>query len=124
MTDTNTIIITGRLTRDAETKNLTTGTELTRFSIAVNRSVKRGDNWTDEVSFFDVEKWKAGGLAPLLAKGKQVIITGTLEQDRWEKEGQKRSKVKIVANQIQLIGSKADNATNEQPQQEDEEIPF
>lgn len=120
MTDTNHVVLIGRLTRDlgadersfAYTAN---GTARANISIAVNRSVKRNDEWADEVSYFDITIWgkTAENLKPYLLKGKQVAVDGWLKQDRWEKDGQKFSKVGIVANTVQLLGGKSDNGNNE-----------
>lgn len=106
MSDINQVVICGRLTRDSELKFTTGGTAVARASVAVNRYA--GQNKDDEVSFFDVIIWgkQAEGLNQYLTKGKQVVISGELKQERWEKEGQKQSRVEIVARSIQLVGSK------------------
>lgn len=104
MRDINGVVIVGRLTRDAEIKALPSGTEVAEFSVASNYSTKRGDQWVDEVSYFDVVKFSPGGLAKYLVKGKQLAMWGELRQERWEKDGQKRSKVKIMAQTLQLLG--------------------
>ncbi|TFG62003.1 MAG: single-stranded DNA-binding protein [Spirochaetales bacterium] len=106
MTDINTVIVVGRLTRDAELKYTTTGTAVSHLSIAVNRSRKTGDQWTDEVSYFDVTLWgkSAESLQQYLIKGKQIAVEGELRQERWEKDGQKQSKVTINARNLQLLG--------------------
>ncbi len=133
MTDTNHVIIIGRLTRDAETRYTTSGTCTTKASIATNRSVKRDDKWQDEASFFDVTIWgkMAEGLSKYLTKGTQIAVDGELRQERWEKDGQHHSKVVIVANSIQLLGGKREgnpasspnvSQSNEQPFEDD--IPF
>jgi single-strand DNA-binding protein len=104
MQDLNTVSLTGRLTRDAVVATISTGTEVANFSIAVNRSKKDGDQWVDEVSFFDVVRFNPGGLAKYLVKGKRVGISGELQQDRWtDKEGGNRSKVKIFCTRIVLL---------------------
>ena len=104
--DLNTLAIVGRVTRDAELSYLNSGTAKATFAIAVNRSVKKGDQWTDEVSYFDLTLWgkQAENLTKYLTKGTQVGITGSLQQRRWEKDGQKQSKVEIHVENIQLIG--------------------
>lgn len=116
MTDLNHVVVIGRLTRDlgaderafAYTPN---GTARANISIAVNRSVRRGEQWEDEANFFDVTIWgkTAENLRPYLTKGKQIAIDGYLKQDRWEKDGQKFSKVTIQANNVQLIGGRGDS---------------
>ena len=106
MNDTNSVAIVGRLTRDVDLKYTANGKAVAEFSIAVNRSVKQGDKWETVADFFDVTLWDkaAESLAKFLVKGKQVAIVGELRQDRWESEGQKRSKVKINATSLQLLG--------------------
>ena len=110
--DINTVILVGRVTRDAELKYTASGTPFAQFSIAVNRSVKKGDQWTEEASFFDLTLWdkKAEGLKPHLTKGQQVAVDGELRQERWEKDGQKFSKVQVVVETIQLLGGRRDGA--------------
>jgi single-strand DNA-binding protein len=106
MADLNCVTIIGRLTKDAELKYTTAGTALCKFSIAVNRRQKTDDTWKDEASFFEVSLWGKQGeaLGKYLLKGKQVGIEGELRQERWEYDGQPRSKVGILANTIQLLG--------------------
>ena len=113
MTDTNHVVLIGRLTRnlgDDERSFAYTasGTARANVSIAVNRSAKRGEEWVDEVSYFDITIWgkTAENLKPYLIKGKQIALDGYLRQDRWEKDGQRFSKVGIVANSVQLLGGK------------------
>ncbi|GHV27717.1 single-stranded DNA-binding protein [Spirochaetia bacterium] len=104
--DINHVVLVGRLTRDAELKYTANGQAVCKFSIAVNRNKKSGDQWVDEASFFDITLWGRQGEAinQYLVKGKQVGVDGELRQDRWEQDGQKRSKVEIVANNLQLLG--------------------
>ena len=116
MTDTNHVILIGRLTRDlgADERSYTVmenGLVRANVSIAVNRSVKKGEEWIDEVSYFDITIWgkTAENLKPYLTKGKQICVDGYLKQDRWEKDGQKMSKVSIVSNNVQLLGNKGEN---------------
>ncbi len=106
MKDTNVLVVTGRLTRDAEVKYTSGGMAIGSFSIAVNRRTKKGDQWVEEASFFDVSLFgkSAEGLAQYLTKGKQVAVEGELRQDRWEQDGQPRSKVYISAINVQLLG--------------------
>ncbi|MGP1438651.1 MAG: single-stranded DNA-binding protein, partial [Treponema sp.] len=82
-----------------------------KFSVAVNRRKKAGEEWVDEVSFFDVVFWGKMGesINQYLVKGKQVAVTGELRQNRWEQDGQPRSKVEIIANNLQLLGTAQGN---------------
>lgn len=120
MTDLNHVVVIGRLTKSLDDSNfgyLQSGTARANISLAVNRSRKDGDQWVDDVSFLDVTIWgkTAENLKPYLQKGKQVAIDGYLKQDRWEKDGQKFSKVYIVANSVQLINntSNSENSNKE-----------
>ena len=106
MADLNRVTLIGRLTRDSELKSLASGQSVCKFSIAVNRLRKNGDQWEDEPNFFDVTFWGKRGeaLHQYLVKGKMVWIDGELRQDRWQQDGQNRSKVEIVVNDLQLLG--------------------
>jgi single-strand DNA-binding protein len=117
MTDVNSVILIGRLTRDMETIYLTTGTMIGNVSLAVNRSVKKGDEWKDEVSYFDITIWgkQAEGLQKYLVKGKQIGIEGELIQERWEKDGQQHSRVKITAHKVQLLSDPRNSGTTNSP---------
>ena len=107
MKDINRVVLVGRLTRDAELRYTGGGTAVCKFSVAINRSRKNGDRWEDEANFFDIVLFGKQGEAinQYLVKGKQVGIDGELKQDRWEKDGQPRSKVEIVALSVQLLAS-------------------
>jgi len=106
MADLNHVVLIGRLTREAELKYTSGGQAVCKFSIAVNRRRKNGDQWEDEANFFDIVVWGRQGesLHPYLVKGKMVGVDGELRQDRWQQDGQNRSKVEIVANYLQLLG--------------------
>lgn len=106
MQDQNSLNIVGRLTKDAELKYTAAGTPVASFSIAVNRSVKKGDQWEDEASFFECVFFGAlaEAVSKYLLKAKQVAITGSLKQDRWQgSDGSNHSKVKIIVDQLQLF---------------------
>jgi len=106
MVDLNHVVLIGRLTRDAELKYTAGGQAVCKFSVAVNRKKKNGDSWEDEANFFDIVVWGRQGesLHPYLVKGKMVGVDGELRQDRWQQDGQNRSKVEIIANNLQLLG--------------------
>lgn len=106
--DINIVVLIGRLTRDSELTYTNTGYPLTKFSIAVNRRKKSGDQWIDEGNFFDIVLWGKQGeaLNQYLTKGQQVSVKGELQQDRWEKDGVKRSRVVIDCKNLQLLGGK------------------
>jgi single-strand DNA-binding protein len=112
--DINIVVIVGRIVRDAELKYSSSGTAICNFSIASNRSVKRGDKWEDEASFLDLTLWskQAEGLNKYLTKGQQVVVKGELKQERWSKDGQNHSKLSISVDSVQLIGSSKDSSSN------------
>ena len=120
MTDLNSVIEIGRLTRDISERDFaytTAGKARLNLSIAVNRSEKRGGEWADKVSFFDVTVWgkTAENIRPYLHKGKQIAVYGYLDQQRWEKDGQKFSKTVIIADNVQLLGGN-ENGQQSAPQ--------
>ena len=116
MADLNEVIVIGRVTKDEELKYTTGGMAIGNISIAVNRKVKKGQEWADEVNYFDVVIFgkQAENLSKFLTKGQQIAIVGFLKQERWEdvQTGEKRSKIKIVASNIQLLGKSKNNEQN------------
>jgi single-strand DNA-binding protein len=104
--DINMVVLVGRLTRDSELKYTNSGIAVCKFSLAVNRKKRSGDNWEDEVSFIDIVVWGKQGeaISRYLEKGKQVSVAGELRQNRWEQDGQARSRMEVVANNVQLLG--------------------
>ena len=113
-TDLNCVVLVGRLTRDAELTYLQSGNAVAHLSIAVNRNRKENDQWVEEANYFDISLFgkSAENLKQYLTKGKQIAVQGSLKQDRWEKEGQKFSKVQIIANNVELLGGRSDNGGN------------
>lgn len=116
MQDLNSVILIGRITRDVGSDErsfgyIGNGTAKAVISIAVNSARKQGDQWVDEASFFNVTLFgkSAESLKPYLTKGTQIAVMGRLKQDSWEKDGQKHSAVSIIADNIQLLGSKKDS---------------
>jgi single-strand DNA-binding protein len=109
MADVNHVILIGRLTRDAELKYTSGGMAVCKFALAVNKRRKQGEQWVEEANFFDIVLWGKSGesLNQYLVKGKQVAVEGELHQNRWEQDGQARSKIEINANNVQLLGGTA-----------------
>ena len=106
MSDVNHVVLIGRLVRDAELKYTDNGKAVSKFSIAVNEKRKAGDQWKDNAGFFEVVLWGqiAESIQPYLSKGKQIAVTGKLTQERWEHNGENRSKVTVTASTVQLLG--------------------
>jgi single-strand DNA-binding protein len=110
MASFNRVILVGNLTRDPELRYIPSGTAVTDIGLAVNDRIKRGDQWVDEATFIDITLW--GRTAEIVneycSKGSPILIEGRLKLDRWEKEGQKHSKLKVVGDRIQLLGGRGD----------------
>ena len=121
MADLSIAVLVGRLTRDSEMRYTSGGSPICSFSVATSSRKKKGDQWIDEASFWDIELWGKQGesLQQYLVKGKQVAIEGTMRQDRWEKDGQPRMKVVISAQTVQLLGGGQDKGqAKEQPRRQ------
>ena len=115
MADINNATLIGRLTRDEELKYTPGGMAIGTLSLAINRKVKKGQEWTDEANYFDVVIFgkQAESLQRFLTKGKQIGVSGFLKQERWtDQNGANRSRVTIVANDIQLLGGKDGGSRN------------
>jgi len=104
MSNGNSVTLVGNVTRDPELRFTPAGQANATFGLAVNRrwQNRQTNEWEEAVSFFDVVCWRemAENAAESLSKGSRVIVTGRLEQRSWEQEGQKRSKVEVVADEI------------------------
>jgi single-strand DNA-binding protein len=111
----NRVIIVGNLTRDPELRSLPNGTSVCSLRVAVNDRVKdpnTGD-WTDKPNYFDVDVFgpQAERYAGWLSKGRQIAVDGRLRWREWQsQDGQKRSAVSIVADNVQFIGPRDGSA--------------
>lgn len=103
--DLNNLALTGRLTRDAELKYTSGGIPVCKFGLAVNKRRKNGNDWTDYASFFDCILWGPLGesLNRYLVKGKMIALRGELHQNRWEQDGQTRTKVEVMVQDVYLL---------------------
>lgn len=122
MSDLNIVVLDGRLTKSMEISYTKTQCPIGKFSIAVNRKRKRGDEWEDEANFFDVVVMgqTVENLKMYLTKGKGVTVRGQLVQDRWTNaEGQKLSRVGIFADDITLRWSSPKQAGSTTQQYDD-----
>ena len=118
----NKVILIGRLTRDVELRYTPSGTAVAKFGLASSRTYK--DNVTgenkEEVLFIDITVFgrSAEVANQYLSKGRQVLVEGRLVLDQWvDSTGQKRSKHSIVAERVQFMGSRNENAGDQQPAQ-------
>ena len=126
--DFNSVVLIGRLTRDPELKYVPSGAPVCSFSVATNRKWTTAEGQkAEEVSFFDVDVWKklAETCAMFLKKGRPVLVLGSLKQSRWTDSAtqQTRSRIRIVAQQVQFLGPKPDNGQADSPPPEEEPVP-
>lgn len=120
MPNYNSVILIGHATKDAEVRYTPDGKPITSFSIAWNRNFQREGTWESEPHFFDVVCFRE---CEGLTKGAAVLVEGRLSQDRWKDKdsGEMRSKVKVIANKVYVLGKKDKPAENNQT---DSDIPF
>jgi len=142
MASYNRVVLMGNLTRDVEVRYITTGTAVTDIGLAVNdRRKSASGEWVEETTFIDVTLWgrTAEVAGEYLSKGAPVLVEGRLKLDSWEQDGQKRSKLKVIGERMQMLGprgagSRSDDSGGEAtPYSEpatapapaaDDEIPF
>jgi single-strand DNA-binding protein len=110
MASFNRVILMGNLTRDPELRYLPSGMAVTDIGLAVNdRRKSANGEWVDEVTFVDVTLWgrTAEIAGEYLSKGSPTLIEGRLKLDSWEgQDGQKRTKLKVIAERMQLLGGR------------------
>ena len=109
MASINRVVLLGNLTHDPELRSLPSGTAVCQLRLAVNDRVKdrTTGEWTDYANYFDVTVFGSQGerCAQYLARGRQVAVDGRLRWRSWEtQDGQKRSKVEVVADTVQFVG--------------------
>lgn len=108
----NQVILMGNLTRDPETRQTPNGQSVTSFSLALNRSYKdQSGEWQEATDYIDVVAWGSLGerVAQYVTKGRRVLVQGRLQSRSWEQEGQKRSKVEVLANDVTFLDGRGDN---------------
>jgi len=110
MASLNKVFLMGNLTRDPEVRYIPSGTAVADLSLAVNERFKDRDTgeWREKPVFVDITVWRrqAETCAEYLSKGSPVMIEGRLQLDQWENnEGQKRSKLKVLADRVQFLSA-------------------
>jgi single-strand DNA-binding protein len=118
--DINRVTLVGRLTRDPELRHLPSGGAVLQLGVAVNgRKKDETGNWVDKPNFFDVKVFgnQAEMLVNHLSKGRRIGVDGRLDWSSWEaQDGSKRSKVEIVAQDVQFLDSRQEGDLGAQPQ--------
>lgn len=103
----NQVILMGNLTRDPELRQTPNGQNVCSFSLALNRSYKGSDgNWTEATDYIDIVAWGPLGerVSQYLTKGRPCLVNGRIQSRSWEQDGQKRSKVEVVAQDVTFLG--------------------
>lgn len=105
----NQVILMGNLTRDPELRQIPSGQSVCSFSLALNRSYKGSDGqWQEATDYVDVVAWGPLGerIAQYVTKGRPVLVNGRIQSRSWEQDGQKRSKVEVVAQDVTFLGGR------------------
>jgi single-strand DNA-binding protein len=120
----NQVTLMGNLTRDPELRQTPNGQSVCSFSLALNRSYKdAGGEWQEATDYIDVTAWAGLGerVAQYLSKGRRCLVQGRLQSRSWEQDGQKRSKVEVLASDVTFLdarggeGSDGDAAPTSKP---------
>ena len=132
----NCVVISGNLTRDPELRTSSGGTPILNMGVAVNdrRKNPRTGEWEDHPNFVDVTMFgaRAEAVSRYLSKGSKVAVSGRLRYSSWERDGQRRSKLEVVAEDIEFLsrdlnsaGQRREQAPAQGPEvYYDDEIPF
>ncbi|MEO2046667.1 MAG: single-stranded DNA-binding protein [Pirellulales bacterium] len=109
MASYNRVVLVGNLTRDPELRYIPSGTAVSEIGLAINDRFKRNEQWVEETTFVDVTLWArtAEVANEYLSKGSSVLIEGRLKLDTWEKDGQKRSKLRVIGEKMQMLGGRS-----------------
>ncbi len=123
----NTVTVSGNLTAEPEGKALANDNYMCRFAIAHNDREKKGDEWVEVAHFFDCLAW--GKMAKIFAeqagKGDPVVVSGTLKQERWEKDGEKHQRIRLHVTGWQIGRRKGESSsTTASAPNADDDIPF
>ena len=109
MASYNRVILMGNLTRDIELRYIQSGSAVADVTLAVNdRRKSQSGEWIEETTFVDVTLWgrTAEVASEYLSKGSPILIEGRLKLDQWETDGQKRSKLRVVGERMQMLGGR------------------
>ena len=118
MASFNKVILLGNVTRDPELRYIANGTAVTDIGLAVNdRRKTASGEWVEETTFVDVTLWgrTAEVAGEYVTKGSPLLIEGRLKLDTWEKDGKKNSKLRVVGERMQLLGSRGDGPRGDGP---------
>lgn len=118
MASFNRVILMGNITRDIELRYIQSGTAVTDVTLAVNdRRKNQSGEWVEETTFVDVTLWgrTAEVAGEYLSKGSPILVEGRLKLDQWETDGQKRSKLRVVGERMQMLGASSGSRSSGGP---------
>ena len=107
----NQVILMGNLTRDPELRQTPSGQSVVSFSLALNRSYKdQSGEWQEATDYIDVAAWGplAERVAQYMTKGRRCLVQGRLQSRSWEQDGQKRSKVEVLASDVTFLDGRGE----------------
>ena len=122
----NQVTLMGNLTRDPELRTTPNGQSVCSFSLALNRSYKGADgNYVEATDFVDVTAWGPLGerVSQYVTKGRPVLVSGRLQSRAWEQDGQKRSKVEVVAQDVTFLGGRGEGEGGSASQSSEKSAP-
>jgi len=111
----NQVTLMGNLTRDPELRQTPNGQNVTSFSLALNRSYKdQSGEWQEATDYIDIVCWGplAERVAQYMSKGRRCLVQGRLQSRSWEQDGQKRSKVEVLANDVTFLDGRGGDDSN------------
>jgi single-strand DNA-binding protein len=112
----NQVFLMGNLTRDPELRQTPNGQNVCGFGLALNRAYRtQTGDWQEATDFIDIVTWGplAERVSQYLAKGRRVLVQGRLQSRNWEQDGQKRTKVEVVANDVTFLDSRGYSSDQE-----------
>lgn len=123
MANFNRVILVGNITRDIDLRRIQSGLAVTELGLAVNdRRKNASGEWVEETTFVDVTLWgrTAEVASEYLSKGASVLVEGRLKLDTWETDGQKKSKLRVIGERMQMLGSRTGGGGRSMPAQDSE----
>jgi single-strand DNA-binding protein len=117
----NQVVLMGNLTRDPDLRQTPNGQNVCSFSLALNRSYKdQAGEWKEVTDFVDIVAWGPLGerVAQYLSKGRRCFVQGRLQSRSWEQDGQKRSKLEVLANDVTFLDSRGTSGESEEASSE------
>lgn len=115
----NQVILMGNLTRDPELRTTPSGQSVCSFSLALNRAYRSSDGeWQEATDYVDVVAWGPLGerVSQYLSRGRRALVQGRLQSRSWEQDGQKRSKIEVIANDVTFVDGRTTAGADSEPE--------